>query len=116
MAVYKAPIKDITFVLNEVLDVAKLAELPGYADATPDLIQAILEEAGKLCENVLFPINRTGDEEGCVYENGVVRTPKGFKEAYDQFPEGGWVGMTADPTYDCRGAFMHAKATTGYLN
>ena len=78
MAVYKAPLKDINFVLNEVLDVSTLAKLPGYQDATPDTIQAILEEAAKLCENVLFPLNRTGDEEGCTYENGVVRTPKGF--------------------------------------
>ena len=92
MAVYKGPVKDINFVLNEVLDVASLAKLPGYEDATPDTIQAILEEAAKLCENVLFPLNRTGDEEGCHYENGVVRTPKGFKEAYDQFREGGWTG------------------------
>ena len=65
MAVYKAPLKDINFVLNEVLDVSSLAKLPGYQDATPDTIQAILEEAAKLCENVLFPLNRTGDEEGC---------------------------------------------------
>ena len=65
MAVYKAPVKDIAFVLNEVLDVSSLAKLPGYEDATPDTIQAIVEEAGKLCENVLFPLNRTGDEEGC---------------------------------------------------
>ena len=75
MAVYKAPVKDIQFVLNEVLDVSSLARLPGYEDATPDTIQAIVEEAGKLCENVLFPLNRTGDEEGCHYENGVVRRP-----------------------------------------
>ena len=98
MAVYKAPVKDIQFVLNEVLDVASLAKLPGYEDATPDTIQAIVEEAAKLCENVLFPLNRTGDEEGCHYENGVVRTPKGFKEAYDQFREGGWTAVTWDST------------------
>ncbi len=92
MAVYKAPLKDIQFVMNEVLDVSSLSKLPGYEDATPDTIHAILEEAGKLCENVLFPLNRSGDEEGCHLENGVVRTPKGFKEAYDQFREGGWTG------------------------
>ena len=93
MAVYKAPLKDINFVLNEVLDVSTLAKLPGYQDATPDTIQAILEEAAKLCENVLFPLNRSGDEEGCTYENGVVRTPKGFKDAYDTFREGGWTAL-----------------------
>ncbi len=88
MAVYKAPLKDINFVLNEVLDVSSLAKLPGYQDATPDVIQAILEEAAKLCENVLFPLNRSGDEEGCTYENGVVRTPKGFKARLRHVPRG----------------------------
>ncbi|CAN5697333.1 acyl-CoA dehydrogenase C-terminal domain-containing protein [soil metagenome] len=110
MAVYKAPVKDIQFVLNEVLDVSSLAKLPGYEDATPDTIQAIVEEAGKLCENVLFPLNRSGDEEGCHYENGVVRTPKGFKEAYDQFREGGWTAMTCDPEYGGQGL----PATVGF--
>jgi len=110
MAVYKAPLKDIQFVLNEVLDVSGLAKLPGYEDATPDTIQAILEEAGKLCENVLFPLNRSGDEEGCTYENGVVRTPKGFKEAYQQFREGGWTATTCDPAYGGQGL----PATVGF--
>jgi alkylation response protein AidB-like acyl-CoA dehydrogenase len=110
MAVYKAPLKDIQFVLNEVLDGASLADLPGYADATPDTVQAILEEAAKLCENVLFPLNRGGDEEGCTYENGVVRTPKGFKEAYRQFREGGWTAVTCDPAYGGQGL----PATVGF--
>ena len=110
MAVYKAPLKDINFVLNEVLDVSTLAKLPGYQDATPDTIQAILEEAAKLCENVLFPLNRTGDEEGCTYENGVVRTPKGFKHAYDMFREGGWTAVTCDPEYGGQGL----PATVGF--
>ena len=82
MAVYKAPLKDIQFVLNEVLDVSQLARLPGYEDATPDTIHAIMEEAAKLCENVLFPLNRSGDEEGCTYENGVVHTPKGTADMH----------------------------------
>src|ERR1700761_2950075 len=103
MAVYKAPLKDIQFVMNEVLDVSSLAKLPGYEDATPDTIHAIVEEAAKLCENVLFPLNRSGDEEGCHYENGVVRTPKGFKEAYQQFIAGGWTGIAADPEYGGQG-------------
>ncbi|MBS0521276.1 MAG: acyl-CoA dehydrogenase N-terminal domain-containing protein, partial [Proteobacteria bacterium] len=110
MAVYKAPLKDIQFVLNEVLDVSSLAKLPGYEDATPDTIQAILEEAAKLCENVLFPLNRSGDEEGCTYENGTVRTPKGFKEAYKQFCEGGWTATTNDPAYGGQGL----PATVGF--
>ena len=112
MAVYKAPLKDIQFVLDEVLDVSSLAKLPGYEDATPDTIHAILEEAAKLCENVLFPLNRTGDEEGCHYENGVVRTPKGFKQAYDQFREGGWTATTCAAEYGGQGL----PATVGFAN
>jgi len=110
MAVYKAPVKDIQFVLNEVLDVSSLSKLPGYEDATPDTIEAILEEAAKISENVLFPINRSGDEEGCTYENGVVRTPKGFKHAYDTFREGGWTAVTCDPEYGGQGL----PATIGF--
>jgi alkylation response protein AidB-like acyl-CoA dehydrogenase len=110
MAVYKAPLKDIQFVMNEVLDVSSLAKLPGYEDATPDTIHAILEEAAKLCENVLFPLNRSGDEEGCHYENGVVRTPKGFREAYNQFRDGGWTATTCDPEYGGQGL----PATVGF--
>ncbi|HTR83864.1 MAG TPA: acyl-CoA dehydrogenase C-terminal domain-containing protein [Reyranella sp.] len=111
MAVYKAPLKEMQFVLNEVLDVSSLAKLPGYEDATPDTIQAILEEAAKLCENVTFPLNRSGDEEGCHYENGVVRTPKGFKEAYDQYRDGGWTALSCDPRYGGQGL----PATVSFL-
>jgi alkylation response protein AidB-like acyl-CoA dehydrogenase len=110
MAVYKAPLKDMRFVLDEVLDVSSLSKLPGYEEATPDTIHAILEEAAKICENVLFPLNRTGDEEGCTYENGVVRTPKGFKEAYKQFCDGGWTSVTCDPAYGGQGL----PATVGF--
>jgi alkylation response protein AidB-like acyl-CoA dehydrogenase len=110
MATYKAPLKDIRFVMNEVIDVSRLAEIPGYEDATPDTIHAIVEEAAKLCENVLFPLNRSGDEEGCTYENGVVRTPKGFKEAYTKYREGGWTSVTCDPAFGGQGL----PATVGF--
>ena len=110
MAVYKAPLKDIQFVLNEVLDVSQLAKLPGYEDATPDTVHAILEEAAKLCENVLFPLNRTGDEEGCTYENGVVRTPKGFKDAYDSSARAAGRPSPAIPEYGGQGL----PATVGF--
>ncbi len=103
MPTYKAPLRDIRFVLHEVLQVAQLAELPGYGEATPDTIDAVLEEAAKLCEAVLAPLNRTGDEEGCHYENGVVRAPAGFKEAYRAFVEGGWSGLACDPAYGGQG-------------
>jgi alkylation response protein AidB-like acyl-CoA dehydrogenase len=103
MTVYKAPLRDYRFVLNELFDVGELATFPGYEDATPDLFESVLEEGAKLCEEVLFPINRSGDEEGCTFENGVVRTPKGFKEAYDTFREGGWTALACDPAYGGQG-------------
>ncbi len=107
MPVYSAPIDNIRFVLHEVLGAEKLAALPGYEDtATADLMDQILEEGAKLCEEVLFPVNQSGDEEGCTYENGVVRTPKGFKEAYQMFSEGGWCGVSADPDYGGMGLPM----------
>ncbi len=99
MPVYTPPLDDIKFVLHDVLNAEKLAELEGYEDVSQDLIDQIIEEGGKICEEVLFPINLSGDEEGCTYENGVVRTPKGFKEAYDTFAENGWCGLSADTAY-----------------
>lgn len=103
MATYKAPLRDMRFVLYELHDGATLAELPGFEDMTSELIDPVLEEAAKICEEVLFPLNRSGDEEGCRLENGVVRTPKGFPEAYQTFREGGWTSMTCDPVYGGQG-------------
>ncbi len=103
MPSYKAPVDEYRFIMNEVLGVDELSRLPGFEDATPDLIASVLEEAAKFCENILQPLNQTGDAEGCVYENGVVRTPAGFKEAYDKFVEGGWAGLTASPKYGGQG-------------
>jgi alkylation response protein AidB-like acyl-CoA dehydrogenase len=103
MTLYKAPLREYRFVLNELFDAGELAKLPGYADATPDVFDAVLEEGAKLCEEVLFPLNRSGDEEGCGFENGVVRTPKGFKDAYDLFRQGGWTALACDPDYGGQG-------------
>lgn len=103
MTTYRAPQRDMRFVLHELLEVEKLAALPGYHEATADLIDAVIEEGARFCENVLFPINRSGDEQGCVYENGVVRTPEGFKDAYDRFAEAGWMGLAAAPEYGGQG-------------
>ena len=103
MTTYKAPLRDYRFVLEELLEVGELAKLPGYEDATPEIFAAVLEEGGKLCEEVLFPLNRPGDEEGCTYENGAVRTPKGFVEAYNAFREGGWTALNCDPAYGGQG-------------
>ncbi len=104
MPAYKAPLREIRFVLYELLKAEELArDIPDFAEATPDVIDAILEEAGKFCENELQPLNHPGDEEGCHLENGVVRTPKGFKEAYTKFIEGGWTGLPCDPAYGGQG-------------
>lgn len=106
MPVYKAPLDNIRFVLNDVLDTSLVMSLPGFEDATPDTIDQILIEGAKICEDVLFPLNQSGDKEGCAFENGVVRTPKGFKEAYDTFASGGWCGLSADPEYGGMGLPM----------
>ncbi|WP_298428560.1 acyl-CoA dehydrogenase C-terminal domain-containing protein [Rhodoblastus sp.] len=103
MPAYKAPLRDMRYVLYELMNGDELTSLPGFEDFSRDTIEAVLEEAAKLCEEVLQPINRSGDEEGCAFENGVVRTPKGFKEAYDTFREGGWTSIACDPAYGGQG-------------
>jgi len=104
VSAYKAPIRDMQFVLNEVLGADKLlASMPGTADITPELVSAILEEAGKIAANLLAPLNRSGDEQGCSFSEGRVTTPEGFKEAYRKFAEGGWVGLTGDIAYGGQG-------------
>jgi len=96
MTSYSAPLRDMRFVVHELFNaVDKLTVLPGFEDLSEDLINAILEECGKLCEAVLVPLNRVGDVEGCKFKSGEVTTPKGFKEAYKQFANGGWCGLTA---------------------
>src|SRR6185503_19020978 len=103
MPTYKAPLADIRFVLEELLDVAQLTALPGYADATPELLTAVIEEAAKLCEDVIAPLNQPADAEGCHYENGTVRTPKGFRDAYWAYAQGGWPAMVAAPDFGGQG-------------
>ena len=103
MPTYRAPLTDIRFVLEELLDVGQLATLPGYEDATPDLLASVREEAAKLCEDVIAPLNQKGDAEGCHYERGTVRTPAGFRDAYDAYCAGGWPAMVAAPEYGGQG-------------
>src|SRR5437762_10004243 len=90
MSTYRAPLKDMKFVLNELAGSGEVGKLPGYEDATPDTVDAILEEASKFASGVLDPINYSGDQEGSQWTDGSVKTPKGFKDAYKQFCEGGW--------------------------
>src|ERR1051325_11152812 len=90
MPTYTAPLDNFRFVLNDVLNVGDTFARLGLTEATPDLLEAVIEEAGKFCENEIQPLNLSGDTEGCHFENGVVRTPKGFKEAYKQYCEAGW--------------------------
>src|SRR5260221_11600977 len=92
MPVYKAPVEDALFLLNDVFHIERFANLPGFADASPDVVEAMLGTAARFCEEVLTPLNRVGDEEGCRrgYDGSVV-TPAGFKEAYRQCVEGGWI-------------------------
>jgi alkylation response protein AidB-like acyl-CoA dehydrogenase len=103
MPSYKAPLADMHFVLHELFDSRSIAELPGYEDFSPELMDSVLDEASKFCEEVLFPINQSGDLEGCVYENGVVRTPSGFRAAYDSFRDGGWTAMASAPEFGGQG-------------
>jgi alkylation response protein AidB-like acyl-CoA dehydrogenase len=103
MTAYAAPLADMRFVLNHVAGLDEVARLPGCADASAELVDQILEEAGKFGRDVLAPLNRAGDEHGCEFENGVVRTPPGFKEAYARFVEGGWNGVPFDPEYGGQG-------------
>jgi alkylation response protein AidB-like acyl-CoA dehydrogenase len=106
MTQYHAPLKDIRFALYEVLGAEALFQrLPGFESATPDILDAVLDEAARFTEQVLAPLNHSGDEEGCVLDkaNASVRTPKGFKEAYEQYVEGGWSGLTTPEAFGGQG-------------
>ena len=104
MPVYKAPVEEVTFLLGDVFYLARYNNLPGFADATPDVVEAVLSEAGKFAEAVLMPLNRIGDREGCRRNpDGNVTTPRGFKDAYKKLTEGGWIGVSAPADFGGQG-------------
>ncbi|HTJ94505.1 MAG TPA: acyl-CoA dehydrogenase C-terminal domain-containing protein [Pararobbsia sp.] len=104
MGQYAAPLRDMQFVLHELLDVeAELKQMPRHVDIDVDTINQVIEEAGKFCADVVFPLNQSGDEEGCHWNDGVVTTPKGFKEAYRQYVEAGWPALACDPDFGGQG-------------
>ena len=104
MPSYKAPVDDVLFLLNDVFHFERYGNLPGFADASPDIVEAVLREAGKFSEEVVQPLNRVGDTEGCTrHADGSVTTPTGFKDAYRQIVEGGWIGISAPTEFGGQG-------------
>src|SRR5277367_2471014 len=107
MPTYRAPVDEVMFLLRDVFHVERYNNLPGFAEATPDVVEAVLAEAGKFCEDVLTPLNRVGDKEGCRrHDDGSVTTPTGFKDAYKRLTEGGWIGAAAPAEFGGQGLPM----------
>ncbi len=117
MTSYTAPVKDMQFLLHDVLKISE-ADIPGYSDLDRSFTAAVLDEAAKVASDVLTPLNAVGDREGCVLENGVVRTPTGFKVAFDQLREGGWMSLDADPDYGGQGLpyLMHTAVNEAFVS
>jgi hypothetical protein len=117
MPIYTAPVKDIQFVLHDLLKISE-QDIAGFEDLDRDFTGAVVEEAGKVATAVLHPLNAVGDREGCVLENGVVRTPAGFKDAFEQMKDGGWTTMDCDPAYGGQGLpyVMHTAAQEPFVS
>jgi hypothetical protein len=117
MPAYRAPVDDVMFLLGDVLHLDRYNNLPGFAEATPDLVEAVLAEAGKFCEGVLTPLNRVGDKEGCRrHDDGSVTTPTGFKDAYKKLTDGGWIGLSAPAEFGGQGLpVVLAQAVNEFL-
>ncbi len=111
MPTYTPPVADTRFVLDQVLKLDRFSNLPGFQSATPDMVEAILDQGGRLCADVIFPLNQSGDAEGCTrHDDASVTTPKGFKAAYKQLAEGGWIGLAAPEEFGGQG-LPHVVAT-----
>jgi alkylation response protein AidB-like acyl-CoA dehydrogenase len=117
MPSYTAPVKDMQFLLHEVLKISE-ADIPGYSDLDRSFTEAVFDEAAKVAQDILTPLNASGDREGCVLENGVVRTPKGFKQAFDSLREGGWMSLDAAPEYGGQGLpyLMHTAVNETFVS
>jgi alkylation response protein AidB-like acyl-CoA dehydrogenase len=117
MPSYTAPLKDMQVILHDVLNASE-QDIPGYEELDRDFTGAVIEEAGKLASEVLMPLNAVGDTEGCVLENGVVRTPTGFKDAFQQMKDGGWTALDCDPEYGGQGLpyLMHTAAQEPFVS
>ncbi|MBL9061328.1 acyl-CoA dehydrogenase C-terminal domain-containing protein [Tabrizicola sp.] len=117
MPSYTAPVKDMQFLLHDVLKISE-TDIPGYADLDRSFTGAVLDEAAKVAQDILTPLNAVGDTEGCKLENGVVRTPKGFKEAFRTLSEGGWMSLDAAPDYGGQGLpyLMHTAVNETFVS
>src|SRR5690554_4069701 len=110
MPEYKAPLRDIQFVRDELLAYDEHYRTLGFDEASPDIVKAILEEGAKFAEQILAPLNRQGDEQGCrLEEDGTVKTPDGFADAYQQFIESGWPGLSGDPELDRKSTRLNSS-------
>ncbi|MCF6273918.1 MAG: acyl-CoA dehydrogenase C-terminal domain-containing protein [Rhodobacteraceae bacterium] len=114
MPIYTPPLKDMEFILHDMLKIHE-ASTPGYDELDVDFTSAILEEAGKIARDVMAPLNAVGDSEGCTLDNGIVRTPKGFQEAFDLLRAGGWTGLDCDPEYGGQGMPYVLAAAVGEM-
>src|SRR6201987_109755 len=116
MPIYKAPVEDVNFLFNDVFQIDRYDNLPGFSDASADVREAVLGEAAKLSGEVLQPLNRVGELEGCARQaDGSVTTPKGFKEAFKQVAEGGWLGLSAPTEYGGQGVAGALLATVNEI-